>query len=318
MSFISCKSINGKNKYYLEKSLRLQEGKIKKYSVYLKNYTPNNRIKLDKYEEVLKNKITKDLIENAVNSFQKNNIFDKDIIKLIEEIKINYQEIVKKLNDKQLQDVIDRFTINFTYESNALEGNSLTLKDVAMILDEKFLTRGRPLRDVYEAINTRKAIELIFKNKFNINEKDIIKLHKILVSNTGIPNGYKTLPNFLLDKNVKTTSPENVHKEIKKLLNWYENDNKHTLEKAAIFHGKFEEIHPFEDGNGRVGRLLINIMLLKNNYPPIIIRKTQRESYFHALEAFDNNYSDKLRRFFLEKYKVTYENFFKIYIKYLK
>ena len=80
----------------------------------------------------------------------------------------------------------------------------------------------------------------------------------------------------------------------------------------------FEKVHPFEDGNGRVGRLIINIMLLSNGYPPLIIRKSQRIAYFAALEAFDNGHTGKLERFLVEKYKETYEKFFKMYIKYLK
>ena len=103
-----------------------------------------------------------------------------------------------------------------------------------------------------------------------------------------------------------------------KLIEDYNNkDNIPPLQKAALFHGKFEKIHPFEDGNGRVGRLLINIILLNNGYPPLIIRKTHRVSYFNALEAFDNGHPDKLYRFLLEKYKNTYEKFFKVYVKYL-
>ncbi|MBU1973897.1 MAG: Fic family protein [Nanoarchaeota archaeon] len=158
----------------------------------------------------------------------------------------------------------------------------------------------------------------IFKKKPKLNEKTIIDLHKIIVENTGVTLGYKTLPNFLLGRNVKTAPPEKVKLEMKNLLKWYkESKNLHPLEKAAVFHGKFEKIHPFEDGNGRVGRLLINIILLNYGYPPLIIRKTQRIAYFHALEAFDNKHFDNLYHFLIEKYQKTYDNFFKIYIKYI-
>ena len=91
----------------------------------------------------------------------------------------------------------------------------------------------------------------------------------------------------------------------------------HPLQRAVIFHGRFEHIHPFEDGNGRIGRLLINVMLQQQGYPPLIIRKTQRRAYFHALEAFDNGHPNLLHRFLIEKYKDTYEKFFQVYVKYL-
>ncbi|GAG39592.1 unnamed protein product, partial [marine sediment metagenome] len=91
----------------------------------------------------------------------------------------------------------------------------------------------------------------------------------------------------------------------------------HPLKLAIEFHARFEKIHPFEDGNGRVGRMLLNAMLLEKGYPPLIIRKTARVAYFSSLEAFDRGHKDKLERFLLEKIKKTFNNFFEIYVKYL-
>lgn len=214
--------------------------------------------------------------------------------------------------------MLDRFTINFTYESNAIEGSSLTLKDVTFIIQEGKIVKGKDLREVYETINTRKAMEWIFNEKPKLNEATIIKLHQILVENTGISFGYKKLPNFLLGRNVKTTSPENVKEEMDMLLEEYNNcKNLHPLQLAVDFHGKFEKIHPFEDGNGRTGRLLINIILMNYSYPPLIIRKIQKMKYFHALSAFDQGHSSNLYYFLIEKYKKTFEKFFEIYVKYL-
>lgn len=319
MVFISSKTIKGKKRHYLEKSIRLPNGKIKKFSIYLKDYNPKKAYQeIGNYKKRLDSKISEEMIGFASKYYKKSNIFNEELLKRLEEIKLGYKEITKKLNKKQLQDIIDRFAANFTYESNAIEGNSLTLKDVNLILHEKKAIKGKDLREIYETLNTREAMELVFNNKLKIKEKDLINLHKILVKNTGVSVGYKKLPNFLIGRRVKTTLPEKVGQEMAKLIKLYhKNKNIHPLQRAAIFHGKFEKIHPFEDGNGRVGRLLINIMLLNNGYPPLIIRKTQRLSYFSCLEAFDYGHEDKLNRFLVEKYKKTYEKFFKIYIKYL-
>jgi len=319
MAFISSKTIKGKKRYYLEKSIRLPNSRVKKFSIYLKGYEPDKKYKdIESCSRLLNTKISNALVEFAASYYKKSNIFDKELIKRAEEIKLGYKEIVKKFTKKQLQDIIDRFTVNFTYESNAIEGSSLTLKDVTLILHEKKTIKGKDLREIYETLNTREAMELVFNNKLKINEKDIVKLHKILVKNTGVSAGYKKLPNFILGRNVKTTSPEQVEKEMKSLIGWYyKNKELHPLQRASVFHGKFERIHPFEDGNGRVGRLLINIMLQNHDYPPLIIRKTHRVSYFGCLEAFDKGHEDKLSRFLVEKYKKTYEKFFKVYVQYL-
>ncbi|HLD10964.1 MAG TPA: Fic family protein [Candidatus Nanoarchaeia archaeon] len=313
--FVTKKKIHEKERFYLEKSIRLLNGKIKKFSLYLKDY--NENINLQGYEEKLNKKIEQEQIAFIVSYYEKDYIFDEKLIKELELMKLNYKSIITKLTKKQLEDIIDRFAINFTYESNAIEGNSLTLKDVTILLTEKKVIKRKDLREIYETLNTKEALNLIFENKFKIKKEDIIKLHSIIVKDTGVTIGYKKFPNFLLGRNIKTTSPEFVEKEINELIFWYNNTKMHPLKKAIVFHGKFEKIHPFEDGNGRTGRMLVNIILLNNDYPPIIIRKTHKLSYFSALEAFDNKHQDKLIRFFIEKYKDTYKKFFEIYFKYL-
>ena len=318
MAFISEKKIKGVKRHYLESSVRLPGGKVKKFSVYLKNYSPGRKYDTSKYRKILDSKVSNELIVFASGFYKKSAIFNKHLLERLEEVRLGYKEIVKKLSSKQLQDIIDRLSVNFTYESNAIEGNSLTLKDVTMILHEKKAIEGKDLREIYETLNTREAMELVFGNRLRIRKEDIIKLHKVLVKNTGVASGFKKLPNFLLGRNVKTAPPERVEEEMGALMEWYhKNENMHPLQRVAIFHGKFEKIHPFEDGNGRAGRLLINIMLLNHCYPPLIIRKSQRLSYFSCLEAFDRGHEDKLHRFLIEKYKKTYEKFFKVYVNYL-
>ena len=237
MSFISGKTIKGKKRYYLEKSVRLLDGNVKKFSVYLKDYKPGKGLKGAAYEKVLNEKISKGMLDFASEYYRKINVFDEKVLRRLEEIKLGYKEIKKNLNRKQMQDVIDRFTVNFTYESNAIEGNSLTLKDVTFILHEKKAIKGKDLREIYETLNTREAMELVFGNKLRIKERDIIKLHKILVKNTGVSIGYKKLPNFLLGRSVKTAPPEKVEGEMSRLIEWfYKNENMHPLQRASYSH----------------------------------------------------------------------------------
>ncbi len=319
MSFISMKIIKGKKQFYLEKSIRLPNNKIKKISVYLKGYDPKKVYEeINEYEEILSQKAIQIKTDSIAESYRKNHVFTKELISKLENIKIDYQKILTKLTENQINDIIDRFTVNFTYESNAIEGNSLTLKDVTFIIKEGKAVSGKDLREVYETINTRKAFAWIFEDKPKINEDNIINIHEILIKDTGVALGYKKLPNFLLGRNVKTTPPEKVKEEVNALISWYNNAKDiHPLQLAAEFHGKFERIHPFEDGNGRVGRILINTILMNSGYPPIIIRKSQRIAYFDALDAFDNGHADKLHRFLIDKCKKTFDNFFKVYVKYI-
>lgn len=312
----SYKTINGKRYLYAEHSFRLPNGKVKKLSRLIKE-------EKDKGSKEVKDYFLKKQIESyqkyALEAYGKDTIFTEEQIKKLEAMKVEYKAIMKSFTKKQVKDILDRFTVNFTYESNAMEGNSLTLKDVTLILGENIVPKDKDLREVYETKNTREAHELLFNKKIKITRTDIIKLHSALVKDTGVSFGFKKLPNYIVMRNLKTTPPEKVEEEIAKLLNWYkENKNKiHPLKLAAEFHARFERIHPFEDGNGRTGRVLLNAILLEYGYPPLIIRKTARVAYFSSLEAFDNNHKGKLERFLLDKIKQTFNNFFKVYVKYI-
>ena len=307
------KKIKGKKYKYIVKSIRLPNKKVIPLE---RLYKKNNNNKLEKFFE---EKEIKENYKYVLKRFKSDYIFTEDELKKIEKIKYEYKKILKNLTKTSLKDLFDRFTANFTYESNALEGNSLTLKDVAIVMFENIAIKGKDLREIYETRNSRKVVELILKNKFDITHSDIIKMHKILVKDIDAQAGYKKFPNIIVGKNIQTTPPEKVFGEMNKLIRWYEinKDKIHPIRLAAIFHGKFEQIHPFEDGNGRIGRFIISLILIKSKYPPLIIRKSQRISYIDALEAFDNKHSTKLERFLLEKFKETYNKFFEIYVKYI-
>ena len=316
MVSIKKKQIGNKTYLYAEYSFRLPNGDIKKLSKLIKSQEDKNKREIKDYflrKEAETNK------KFVLSNYKKDYVFTESEIAKIEEAKVGYREIIKKLTKKQVKDILDRFTVNFTYESNALEGNSLTLKDVTIILEENIVLKNKDLREVYETKNTREVTDLLFNNKIKITKEDIVKVHSILVKDTGVTPGFKKLPNYLFMRNLETTPPEKVEEEIAKLIEWYAvNKNKiYPLQLASEFHARFERIHPFEDGNGRTGRVLLNAILLEAGYSPIIIRKTTRLAYFAALEAFDSGYKPKLERFLIEKIKHTFKDFFQVYIKYL-
>lgn len=316
MVHLSRKKIKGKYYLYAVKSIRLPNGKVKKIAKLVKNASELKKPELGSFFE---RKEAEAFVEYAQKYQQPFKFQDKDSLRKIEQMRVEYRKILRKLSSNQLRDLFDRFTVNFTYESNAIEGNSLTLKDVAIVLHEKVTIKGKSLREIYETRNSRRVVDHILRKKFTINEKDILKMHTMLVKDMDIPKGYKTVPNYVHGRQVSTTPPEEVPGEMKELLKWFKrNKNKmHPLQLASRFHGRFEHIHPFEDGNGRVGRFLINIILVNSGYPPLIIRKTHRISYFNALGDSDEGRSLNLDMFLFKRVKETHEKFFKIYMKYL-
>ncbi len=318
MAHISTKRISGKEYTYLIKSVRLPDSSVKKLAKLIKEKGSRKGLE-NKYSVYFLEKEKEANIQWALKTFTADNIFTEEEIRKIEAIRIDYKRILKKLSKEQKKDIFDRFIVNFTYESNALEGNSLTLKDVAIVIFDKMSIEGKDLREIYETRNSRKVLDLVLAGRFAIGHESIIKIHTLLMKDIDTRQGYKKLPNFLLGKRLETTPPEKVYSEMAKLIEWYNQNigKMHPLQAASIFHSKFEKIHPFEDGNGRTGRFLVNAILVNNGYPPLIIRKTSRTAYFSCLEAADNNHYNKIERFFLEKFKKTYRNFFEIYAKYV-
>ena len=320
MVYLSKKAIKGQTYYYAVKSLRLPNGK----GITLQKLLGKKHVQAKNLEAAhaafFRQKEKEALTSFALKSYKAGSVFSEEEIEKAECLKVDYQALLKSLSRADHKDLFDRFTANFTYESNAIEGSSLTLKDVAIVMFENRVPKGKDLREVFETRNSRKVVDRILKKKFDVTEKDIIRMHKMLMENIDDRLGYKQWPNKILGSTVELTPPEKVKREMAALIKWFEARSKdmHPLQLAALVHGKFEKIHPFADGNGRVGRFIAITLLVNQGYPPLIIHKTQRDAYIKCLDDFHRGYATNLERFFLEKYKKTFENFFAGYLKYIK
>ena len=193
-------------------------------------------------------------------------------------------------NEEYLTDL----TTRSTYHSNAIEGSTLTYAETYAILynDNSFKIEGTEPWEIYEAINHKKALELVFKNlqsNEEFDERFIKNLNKIINKNIKYTEGYRTVQVFIQGSEHIPPEPEKVPNLMMYYIYNYNHDNQDIFTKISRNHIEFEKIHPFEDGNGRTGRLLINYELLKNNLPPVVIAKEDRVKYFEFLRNNDSN-----------------------------
>jgi len=192
-------------------------------------------------------------------------------------------------NNNYLEDLITRST----YHSNAIEGSTLTYAETYAILynDNSFKIEGREPREIYEAINHKKALELVFqniKNKEEFDERLIKKINETINKDIKDTEGYRTVQVFIRGSEHIPPEPEKIPNLMNYYIYNYNHEEQDIFNKIAKYHIEFEKIHPFEDGNGRTGRLLLNYELLKNNLPPVVITKEDRVKYFEYLKNNDD------------------------------
>jgi len=198
------------------------------------------------------------------------------------------------LTQGEIERLRDEFIIGFTYNSNAIEGNTMTLSETALVLREGMTIDGKPLKEHMELIGHRDAclyIEELVREAAPLSEKTIRDIHSLVLMDRREDRGvYRRVPVTITGTNAELPQPWSIPVEVEKLLADYhgEMQNLHPIEKAALFHLRFESIHPFIDGNGRTGRLLMNLELMKEGFPPIDIKFQDRARYiscFHEWNA---------------------------------
>lgn len=214
------------------------------------------------------------------------------MFKAIDEKK-NILDDKRPLSKEILKNLKQYFDVELTYNSNAIEGNTLTITETKVILEEGLtIGRGKSLREHLEVINHQEAInyiEDIVNKNIDISERVIKDLHAIILKN--IDNKYAGVyrKNNVLISGSKHRPVEYmlVEEKMNGLIHWYDEmkDKLHPVELAALFHFKYVYIHPFIDGNGITGRLLMNLILLRNGYPMAVIKNEDRSEYMKALET---------------------------------
>lgn len=189
---------------------------------------------------------------------------------------------------KRLQ---EEFMVEFTYNSNAIEGNTLTLKETAMVLEGMTIDQ-KPLKDHLEAVGHRDAflyIQEIASQEVPISEFVIKNIHSLVLMNQPEDKGvFRKIPVRIMGAYTQPVQPYLIEPKVTELLavNEERKESMETIERIARFHLEFEGIHPFIDGNGRTGRLVMNLDLIRNGYPPINVKFADRKKYYDAFDAY--------------------------------
>lgn len=213
------------------------------------------------------------------------------------EVDFNYIDSLKEAIDEHrpfpkglANSLQEKLIVEWTYNSNAIEGNTLTLSETKVVL-EGITIGGKSLVEHLEAINHREAIlfvEDLVANKEPLSEWNIKKIHTLILKEIDNINAGKYRSENVVISGAKHIPPKHyeIGVLIQKLMVEYENEWKalHPVIRATLLHGEFVKIHPFIDGNGRTSRLLLNFELMKNGYPPIIIKNKERARYYDALD----------------------------------
>jgi Fic family protein len=299
---IERKSIKNKPFYYLTEQINIGSC-FKKIQVYLGKNIPNN---LNKYYEELQEKEINLINKNIQKKYKLNSLLPLLEYQKIEQLRVQWKYRFIKLSPYKQEIFWRKFAIQFIYESNAIEGSRLSQKEVETIINKQYVKKNIEKKEITEVQNSIKAFNFIRDDKFKLNQKSILQLHKLLTQNLNIASGYKKQE--IIVNNKPTISPKEVKISMVELINKRKTTKKkkeHPLIAAIYFHQRFEFIHPFMDGNGRVGRLIFIWMLMKTNYGVILFKKTNRQAYFSALDKADNHMFKKLIWFCVRVYKKT-------------
>ncbi|MGE4273725.1 MAG: Fic family protein [Desulfitobacterium sp.] len=203
--------------------------------------------------------------------------------------KMKELEARRPLTEGEVERLREQFVVEYTYNSNAIEGNTLTLRETDLVL--RGLTIGqKPLKDHMEAVGHKEAFEFIselVKDKVPMSESIIKQIHYLVLADKKDDRGvYRRVPVRIMGAQHEPVQPYLIQPKMEQLLIDFAESTEHIVTKLARFHIEFEGIHPFIDGNGRTGRLLVNMELMKVGFPPINIKFTDRIAYYNAFDEY--------------------------------
>ncbi len=226
--------------------------------------------------------------ENAVKPVDGRYRTSKNWLKQIDEKKCELDRR-RLLTEGEAERLNEEFIVEYIYNSNAIEGNTLTLRETDMVLRGLTIDK-KPLKDHLEVIGHKEAFEFIselVKDNVPMTESIIKQIHFWVLADKKNDRGvYRKVPVRIMGAKHEPVQPYLIQPRMEQLLLYYNESREHIIPRLARFHIEFEGIHPFIDGNGRTGRLLVNLELMKAGYPPIDIKFTDRIGYYDAFDEY--------------------------------
>ena len=201
----------------------------------------------------------------------------------------------RPLTEGEVARLNEEFIVEYTYNSNAIEGSTLTLRETDLVL-RGLTVDNKPLKEHMEAVGHKEAFDFVsdlVKKKEPISESIIKQIHYLVLADKKEDRGvYRKVPVHIMGAKHEPVQPYLIEPKMEQLLrDFVNNDDEHIITKLARFHIEFEAIHPFIDGNGRTGRLLVNLELMKAGYPPIDIKFTDRIAYYNAFDEYHEKHN---------------------------
>jgi len=307
MMRIEQKKVKNKDFYYL--SERFNTGDVfKKIQVYLGKNVPKD---LSYHYNELKEKEQALVVQYQPKVKDIENKLTRDTLCRLEVYKLDWKYFVAQKTERQRKQIFRDFAIRFIFESNSIEGSRLTEDEVLKIVKKEYVKKTLPKKEVQEVYNSINAIEYIQSGDFKLTQKHIKELYSIITKDLGYETGFKTQNNSVNNKN--TIEPKKVKSELKNTITWYNKSKKqgNPFMNAIIFHNRFEHIHPFLDGNGRTGRMILIWMLMQTGYDVLLYKKKNMRKYFSALGHGDEGRYQKIIIYSVEVYKQTIREFIK-------
>jgi Fic family protein len=293
MVSVKKKNINGNTYYYIEHSFR-KNGKVDKKEKYLGTTLPKN---------------INQIKEKFLKEFYQEKWFNR-----FDTIKEQFIKEKRKIPPSMEKKETEQFAITFTYNTNRIEGSTITLRETADLLERGVSPALRPLKDIKETEAHKEVFYDMLNYKKEMTLPTVLHWHKSLFSQTKGEDAGKIRSYQIGISGSKFKPPYPIELEflLREFFDWYHRRKRtmHPVQLAALVHLKFVTIHPFGDGNGRISRLLMNYVLQKYGYPMLIIDYTQRKGYYTALERSQLKKDENVFiRWFFKRYLKEYKQF---------